>query len=434
MSAPDTSAAALERRTMAKVMWRLPALMALMFLVNNIDRVNVSFAALTMNRDLGLSPLAYAWGAGIFFWAYFAFEVPSNVILARMGARRWIARIMISWGLVSGAMALVTGQTSFLILRFLLGAAEAGFIPGLLYYITRWFPQRYRARATAIFFLSAPVGNAVAGLLAVPLLSLDGWLGLAGWQWMFVAEAIPALALGAWVLFRLPERPRDAKWLTREECAWLEGAADQQVAKHPPALEQVKAVFNRRVGLLSLAYFGRNCAMYGVSLFLPLMLQAAGLSNAQVSYVATIPFLIAGLGAVAWAASSDRFSERHGHTIGAMVLAACGLALAAALGPSWGALIAVSLAAVGLYGQAVTFWSLPPMMLNAGTIAAGLAAINAVGNLGGFIGPYVVGKAATDTGNYGMALYLLAGAAAASALVSLVIWRLKWDRPAQGVI
>ena len=201
----------LERRTMRKVMWRLPPLMALMFLINQLDRVNVSFAALTMNSDLGLSTVAYAWGAGIFFIAYFAFEVPSNLILERVGARRWIARIMITWGIISGAMALVTGPTSFLVVRFLLGAAEAGFVPGLVLYITYWFPPRYRARATAVFFFAAPMGNAVAGMLSVPLLAMNGVWGLTGWQWMFVVEALPAVLLGFYILKNLPDRPRVAR-------------------------------------------------------------------------------------------------------------------------------------------------------------------------------------------------------------------------------
>ena len=219
--------AELQRRTMRKVMWRLPPLMALMFLINQLDRVNVSFAALTMNRDLGLTALDYAWGAGIFFIAYFAFEIPSNLILERVGARRWIARIMITWGLVSGMMAMVVGQNSFLAVRFLLGAAEAGFVPGLVLYITYWFPPQYRARATAVFFFAAPMGNAVAGMLSVPLLALNGTLGLTGWQWMFVVEAIPAVLLGFYILRNLPDRPRDAKWLTGEERDWLE----RQVAR-----------------------------------------------------------------------------------------------------------------------------------------------------------------------------------------------------------
>jgi len=410
---------------MAKVMWRLLPLMALMFLVNQLDRVNVSFAALTMNRDLGLSTRDYGLAAGIFFIAYFAFEVPSNLVLERMGARRWIARIMISWGLVTGATLLVKGAASFLTLRFLLGVAEAGFVPGLLLYINWWFPAQYRARATAIFFFCAPVGNAVAGLLSIPLLAMDGLVGLHGWQWMFLAEAVPALLLGLYVLRALPDRPRDAHWLTPQERDWLE----QQVetgAPHRSVLAQLAAILNRRAALLSAIYFTRNMAMYGVSLFLPLILSGAGLSNSQVGLAAAIPFTCAAVGAVIWAAHSDRRNERHWHTIIAMMLAATGLALAAALDASVWSLAAVSVAAIGLYAQAVCFWSLPSTVLGAGAAAAGIAAINATGNLGGFAGPYLVGSFARGA-DFSTGLFLMAGCAAISAGLSYLLMCMKWD-------
>ena len=414
---------------MRKVMWRLPPLMALMFLVNQLDRVNVSFAALTMNRDIGLDALSYAWGAGIFFLSYFAFEIPSNLILERVGARLWIARIMITWGVISGAMALVTGPASFLIVRFLLGAAEAGFVPGLVLYITWWFPPGYRARATALFFFAAPMGNAVSGLLSVPLLKLNSVAGLAGWQWMFIAEAVPALLLGLYILRYLKDRPRDAAWLTPQERDWLERQVEGGRTPHGVAV-QLRAILNRRAGLLSLIYLTRNMAMYGVSLFLPLILSGAGLSNTQVGFSATIPFLTAALGAVVWAWHSDRRNERHWHTINAMALAATGLTLSAFLGPSAWSLVAISIAAIGLYAQAVCFWSLPPLMLSATAAAAGIAAINATGNLGGFLGPYIVGATVRGGTDFSAGLYLMAGCATVSAGLSYFLMRLKWD--AQG--
>jgi len=412
---------------MRKVMWRLPPLMALMFLVNQLDRVNVSFAALTMNRDIGLDTVAYAWGAGIFFLSYFAFEIPSNLILERVGARVWIARIMITWGLISGAMALVSGPVSFMIVRFLLGAAEAGFVPGLVLYITWWFPPAYRARATALFFFSAPLGNAVSGLLSVPLLKLDKLAGLAGWQWMFVIEALPALLLGLFILRYLKDRPRDAKWLTAEECAWLERHVEPR-KHHETVATQLRAILNRRAGLLSAIYLTRNMAMYGVSLFLPLILSGAGLSNSQVGFAATIPFVTAAVGAVIWAANSDRTNERHWHTISAMLLAAAGLIVSAQLGASVWSLVAISIAAIGLYAQAVCFWSLPPLMLSTGAAAAGIAAINATGNLGGFLGPYLVGATARNGTDFTSGLYLMAGCAVLSAALSFLLMRMKWDR------
>src|SRR5438067_1798093 len=394
-------------------MWRILPLMALMFLVNQLDRVNVSFAALTMNRDIGLDTLGYAWGAGIFFIAYFAFEVPSNLVLERVGARVWIGRIMISWGLVTAATAWVTGPASFLAARFLLGAAEAGFVPGLLLYITYWFPPRYRAGATAVLFFFAPMGNAVAGLLSVPLLSLNG-LGLKGWQWMFITEAVPALALGLYILVRLCDRPRQARWLSDMEKAWLEGEV-QSDRPHGTMAEQVRALFDRRVTMLSAIYFFRAMAMYGVSLFLPLILSGAGLSNQQVGFAATVPFAAAGIGAVIWGWHSDRHKERHWHTLSAMLLAAVCLALVPLLGASLWSLAVLSAAAIGLYAQAVCFWSLPPLMLKAGTAAAGIAAINATGNLGGFVGPYLVGVTVRGGNDYSSGLYLMAGCALLSA-------------------
>lgn len=411
---------------MAKVTWRLLPLMALMFLVNQLDRVNVSFAALTMNRDLDLDALAYAWGAGIFFIAYFVFEVPSNLVMERVGARLWIGRIMISWGLITGATALATGPFSFVVARFLLGAAEAGFVPGLLLYITYWFPPRYRAGATAVLFFFAPMGNAVAGLMSVPLLSLNGF-GLKGWQWMFIAEAVPALVLGLYILVRLCDRPRQARWLNEDEKNWLEAQLESG-HQHAALGEQIRALFDRRVGLLSAIYFCRTMAMYGVSLFLPLILAGAGLSNSQVGFAAAIPFAVAGIGAVIWGWHSDRRDERHWHTLTAMLLAAAGLAAAPLLGPSFWSLVALSAAAVGLYAQAVCFWSLPPMMLKTGMAAAAIAAINATGNLGGFLGPYLVGATVQGGTDYSSGLYLMAGCALLSAALSSILMRLKWER------
>jgi ACS family tartrate transporter-like MFS transporter len=269
------------------------------------------------------------------------------------------------------------------------------------------------------------MGNAVAGMLSVPLLAMNGVLGLTGWQWMFVVEALPAVLLGFYILKALSDRPRDAKWLTVEERTWLERAV-QTKTPHGSAWQQIRAILNRRAGLLSLIYFTRNMAMYGVSLFLPLILSGAGLSNTQVGFAATIPFLTAALGAVAWAWSSDRFNERHWHVIAAMLLAAGGLTISAFLGPSVWSLVAISIAAIGLYAQAVVFWSLPPLMLSGMAAAAGIAAINATGNLGGFLGPYIVGATARG-GDFSTGLYVMAGCALTSAVLSLVLKFLKWD-------
>jgi ACS family tartrate transporter-like MFS transporter len=431
MSAPpDLQAdAQLERRTVRKVMVRLLPLMAAMFLVNFIDRVNVGFAALTMNADIGLSPIAYAWGAGIFFVAYFVFEVPSNLVMERIGARVWMARIMLTWGLVSGATAFVEGPWSFLALRFLLGAAEAGFVPGMLLYVTYWFPPRYRGRAVAWFFIAAPLSSAIAGLLSVPILRMDGFWGFRGWQWMFMLEALPALLLAFVVLGYLVDTPRKAAWLRTEERDWLERQCERP-AQQVRAAEQLRTLLDPRVWLLSAIYVGRTTAMYGISLFLPLILQAIGLTNEQTGVVAAVPFAAATVGSVLWAYSSDRHNERHWHSIAAVWLAAIGLTAASAIGPSAWALVAISLAAIGLYAQAVCFWALPPMMLSRTAAAAGIAAINSVGNLGGFIGPYLVGWTAAATGGYRAGVLVLAAFAAASGILGIVLSRLGWDRRA----
>lgn len=429
MPAPSdlTADAAIERRILRKVMIRLLPLMAAMFLVNFVDRVNVGFAALTMNGDIGLSPIAYAWGAGIFFVAYFVFEVPSNLVMERVGARLWMARIMLTWGLISGATAFVAGPGSFLALRFLLGAAEAGFVPGMLLYVTYWFPPGYRGRAVAWFFIAAPLSSAIAGLLSVPILRMDGLWGFRGWQWMFILEALPAVLLAAVVLWYLVDTPRKAAWLTDDERDWLERHCEHP-AEHVRPMAQLRTLLDRRVWLLSAIYVGRTTAMYGVSLFLPLILQAIGLTNERTGIVAAVPFVAATVGSVLWAYSSDRCDERHWHSIAAVWLAAIGLVGASLVGPSLWALAAISLAAIGLYAQAVCFWALPPMILSRAAAAAGIAAVNSVGNLGGFVGPYLVGRAQTATGSYRAGVLVLAAFAASSGMLGIILWRLGWDR------
>ena len=420
-------ARALERRTMRKVMWRLLPLVALMFLCNSVDRVNVSFAALTMNKDLGLSTLGYAWGAGIFFFAYFAFEIPSNLIMEKVGARLWMTRIMLTWGMVSAATALVTGIKSFLLVRFLLGAAEAGLVPGIVLYISYWFPPLYRGRAVAFFVLAQPMSFVVAGLLSAPLLRMEGVAGLHGWQWMFLLEAVPSLLLSLVVFRFLTDRPRAAAWLTPEERRWLE-ARTEQPAAHANMLAELRLLLDRRIAFLATIYIGRTTAMYGISLFLPLIVQGMGVSNERNGLISAMPFFVATMGSLLIGWSSDRRGERHWHTIGNMGLAAVGMAAAAWLGVSAWSLVAISLAAIGLYAQPSTFWPLPGRMLAPSMAAAAIAAINAIGNLGGFFGPYIVGWTQQATGDYASGLYLLAGFALASGGLGIVLKRRKWER------
>lgn len=419
----------IEKRTMRKINVRLLPMFAAMFLVNSLDRGNVSFAALTMNSDIGIGPTMFAWGAGAFFLTYFLFEVPSNVALARFGARIWMARIMVSWGLASAAMALVVGAKSFVFVRLLLGAAEAGLVPGMVLYITFWFPRRYRATAVAWLFISAPASYAIASALSVPILQMDGMGGLTGWQWMFIIEALPSIFLAVIVLVYLKDSPDKAAWLTAEEKLWLDGEIRRDSTPAPVHHAGTAAsLFNTRVALLALIYFMRTTSLYGINLFLPQIIKAMGMSNTQVGFYGTIPYLAATVGSMVWAASSDRTGERYWHTSTAILSGAAGLVLAGLFSSPWLAMAALSVAAIGTYSQAVCFWSLPPLILAAGTASVGIAAINAIGNLGGFCGPYIVALAVQATGGFGIGLYVLAGCAALSGILTIYLQTLGWDR------
>ena len=419
----------LERRTMTKVAWRLLPLIVVIYFVAYVDRTNVGFAAISMNQDLGFTPYLYGWGAGIFFIGYALFEVPSNVMLHRIGARVWIARIMLTWGIVSGCMALVAGATSFLTLRFLLGVAEAGFFPGVLLYFTYWFPKAYRARVISALFLAVPGSNAVAAAISGILLQMDGVWGLSGWQWMFLLESVPAVLLAPVVLVTLTDRPAQATWLQPDERDWLvqrmeaEHQALQGERAEPRLLE---VLADRRVISLSLIYLTIVTATYGITFFLPLIVKAHGLSNVNTGLVTSIPYIIGTIGMVVWAQSSDRRQERRWHFIVACGLAAVGLVSAGLAGSLAMAITAMSVAAVGLYGSKPAFWPLPSMFLTGVGAAAGIAMVNSIGNLGGFVGPYIVGWLNDRTGRYDAALYFLAGCAVASALIALASVRSRY--------
>jgi ACS family tartrate transporter-like MFS transporter len=417
---------ALERRTMTKVAWRLLPLIVVIYFVAYVDRTNVGFAAISMNQDLGFTTYVYGWGAGIFFLGYALFEIPSNVMLHRIGARVWIARIMLTWGIVSGCMALVVGATSFLTLRFLLGVAEAGFFPGVLLYFTYWFPKTYRARVISALFLAVPGSNAVAAAVSGLLLQLDGVLGLAGWQWMFLLESVPAVLLAPVVLVTLTDRPADAQWLRPDERVWLvermtaEGQALQGQQAERPLLN---VLADRRVLALSMIYLTIVTATYGITFFLPLIVKAHGLSNVNTGLTAAVPYVVGTIGMVLWAQSSDHWQERRWHFVVACGLAAIGLISAGRASSLTAAIAAMSVAAVGLYGSKPAFWPLPSTFLTGVGAAAGIAMVNSIGNLGGFVGPYIVGWLNDRTGRYDAALYFLAGCAMASALIALATVR-----------
>jgi ACS family tartrate transporter-like MFS transporter len=399
--------------------------MFVLYIVAFLDRVNVGFAALQMNEDLGFSDTVYGLGAGIFFIGYFVFEVPSNLIMEKVGARVWIARIMITWGVISSAMFLVRGETSFYILRFLLGVAEAGFFPGMILYLTYWFPARERARRVALFMTAIPIAGVFGSPLSGALLTLDGFVGLAGWQIMFLAEGIPAVLLGLVVLRFLPNGPDEARWLQPEERSWLRGALEQEnrIKSEHGEYTTRQALTNGKVWLLAAIYFGIVTSLYGVSLWLPLIIEdISGFGTFAVGLLGAIPYLAGAVGMVFLARHSDATGERRWHVAVAAFVGAIGLVLTGAAGSSTVVeMAALTLAALGIYSTLATFWSLPTAFLSGTAAAAGIALINSVGNLGGFVGPYVVGFLSDATGSFYAGLLFLAALVLVAGLLALAV-------------
>lgn len=420
ISAGDDAAASATR----KVLRRLVPFLGLLYFVSFLDRVNVGFAALTMNADVGLTPAMFGLGSGIFFIGYALFEVPSNLLLERVGARRWIARIMISWGVVSAAMALVAGPRSFYALRFLLGVAEAGFFPGILLYLTYWVPWERRGRILASFMLALPVSSAIGAPASAALLGMDH-LGLRGWQWLFLLEGIPAIALGFAVLRLLPDRPRDADWLAADERDSLESelAAERAAIAAQSHAGLRDALLDGRVWVLSVVYFCVVTGLYGLSFWLPQILQGlAGWSDLQVGFATALPYVAAAVAMVAVGARSDRTGERRWHTALPAVAGAVALAVSAYPGlPPHAALAALALSAAGIYAVLPVFWTLPMAILTGTAAAAGIALINSIGNLGGFLGPTLIGFVKNASGDYGPSLLALAGLLLAA---GGIVWRL----------
>jgi MFS transporter, ACS family, tartrate transporter len=416
-------ASALEARTLWKVTLRIVPFVMLLYFVAFIDRVNIGFAALTMNQALGFSSSVFGFGAGIFFLGYFLFEVPSNLALHRFGARIWIARVMVSWGLVSGAMAFVGGATSFYVLRFLLGAAEAGFFPGIILYLSYWFPARRRAAVTAVFLAAAPLSTALGSPVSAALLELDGIGGLAGWQWMFLAEAVPAVLLGIVVLFFLTDRPEQAAWLAEDEKRWLVAAMAAEGQRNAASHSLWRGLADPRVLALALVYFGTSAGLYTLGIWSPQIIKQFGLSNLQVGFLNAIPAGIAILAMVFWAWNSDRTGERTWHTVSACLLGAIGLAFAGSAGTTASVLAALTLVNIGISAAKAPLWSMPTLFLGGPAAAAGIATINSIGNLGGFAGPYMIGWIKDRTGSFLGGLYFVAALLVLSAVLTLVLRR-----------
>jgi len=423
---------AIERRTIMKVSWRLLPLVALGYCIAYVDRSNISVAALTMNKDLGFSAYLYGWGAGTFFFGYFLFEIPSNLILEKIGARIWIARIMITWGIISGLMAIVTGPTSFLIVRFLLGAAEAGFFPGMILYLTYWFPAQYRGRVISTLFIAQPVANAIASIASAEILGMDGLLGIKGWQWIFIIEAVPAVLLGLVVLKIMTDRPARADWLADDERTWLQARLESESRQVESAgrMTWTRALADPRVIALSAIYFMSVTANYGIVFFMPQIIKGIGLSNTMTGWVSSVPYIVGTIGLIAWGWSSDRNNERRWHLIVASTLGALGLAFAGWSGASFWALLGMSAATVGIYGSRAAFWPMPSAFLT-GTAAAGaIAMINAIGNLGGSVGPLVVGWIKDSTNSFEAGLYFLAACSLMAAVITYFAARAAGDSAA----
>jgi ACS family tartrate transporter-like MFS transporter len=405
-----------------KVRWRLIPFLFLLYIVAYLDRVNVGFAAIDMNRDLGFSAAVYGMGSGIFFLSYTTLEVPSNLLLARFGVRVWIARIMFSWGVVSTAMMFVNGAATFYVLRFLLGAAEAGFFPGIIFYLTQWFPARERARAVGLFMTATALAGVIGAPLSSALLQLDGALGLKGWQWLFLIEGLPAMLLAPVVLMKMTERPADATWLTPEERDWLSREiANEQAQTENAHVTLRAALLSPRLWLVSVPYLCIVIAFYGVTFWLPQIVQGnSGLGSATVVLLSAIPYVAATMGLVMVGASSDRHGERRWHVAVPCLIGALGFVLTV-MAPQTLAvsLTTLSIAAFGIWGTLGPFWTLPTAFLRGTAAAGGIALVNSVGNVGGFVGPIIVGEIRERTGQFAPGLLTLAGVLVFGAIVAL---------------
>lgn len=406
---------------------RLIPFMFILYIVAYLDRVNVGFAALQMNAELHLSHAAFGFGSGIFFIGYFLFEIPSNLILHKIGARKWIARIMITWGVIAAAMMFVTGPKSFYALRFLLGLAEAGFFPGMILYLTYWFPRRYLARNVALFMTATALAGVVGGPVSGALLEMHGRAGLSGWQWLFLLEGIPAVLLGIAVFFYLPERPEKSAWLPQDEKEWLRKrlAREQEDKAAEPEQGLLPVLKSGRVWFLCLIYFTLVVAMYGIALFMPLMLQSmTGFSPFLVGIVSIVPYLAAAVFMVVVGLASDRTGERRLYMAGSLVLAAFGFLISVLTGSPAISVVCLVIAAAGVWGALGPFWAFAGSFLSGTGAAGGFALINSIGNLGGFMGPTLIGFFRDSTGSYATGMVFLGLMVLAGGIGS---WLLKFS-------
>ncbi|HET6383075.1 MAG TPA: MFS transporter [Armatimonadota bacterium] len=405
---------------LGKVTRRLIPFLFILYISAYLDRINVGFAQLEMKSALHFGDVVYATGAGIFFVGYFLFEIPSNLILHRIGARVWIARIMVTWGVISCCMMFVRTPASFYALRFLLGLAEAGFFPGMILYLTYWFPAEERARAVSRFMTATPLAGVIGGPLSGALLKLHGRSGLQGWQWLFLVEGIPSIILGFVTLFYLTDRPEKAHWLLPEERESI--LNELRSEQERPVYTLGQALSNPAVLLLTALYFAMQIGFYGFTMWLPLIIKGmSGMSDLLVGILSAAPYILAAIGMVVVGTHSDRTGERRMHVALSCVTAAAGLGISAVLQNPWIALASLSLAALGLWGTLGPFWAMPTAFLSGTAAAGGIALINSVGNLGGFVGPYAMGWLKQTTGGFTVGLFTLAGSLLVAALLAVSI-------------
>ena len=429
--APDRD---IKSAVVSRLTWRLVPFLFLLYIVAYLDRINVGFAALQMQEQLGFSDAVYGTGAGIFFAGYFLFQVPSNLVLSRVGARRWLSVIMIVWGVISSSMIFVSTPKSFYAMRFLLGLAEAGFFPGVILYLKNWFPADALARTVALFMTAAPLSGVVGGPISGALLGLHHLGDLAGWQWMFLLEGVPAILFGGVVFIYLTDSPQDAHWLIAEHRVWL---VDTLQHESEPSVGENNlgeniAVINKpnpftaftsgRIWMLAFVYFALNTCSYGISLWLPNLIRSlSGVSEFNIGLLSAIPYIAAAVAMVLAGLHSDRTGERRWHVAVSAFVGAAALLIASQTTSLVPMITAISVAVLGVFAMLGPFWAMPTSLLNATTAAAGIALINSIGNLGGFTGPYIIGLLRTSTGEFRGGLLVLSTALAVSGCVVLLV-------------
>lgn len=428
MSTEYSQVSAIERETMRKVAWRLLPFLTLCYVIAIIDRGNIGMASLQMNEDLGLTATAFGFASSLFFFAYFLFEVPSNLAMQKFGAKVWIARIMVTWGVITAATAFVESSTSLYIMRFLLGAAEAGFFPGVILYLTYWLPANYRARMVAIFMVAIPGANFIGSPLSGLLLSLDGWMGMRGWHWLFILEGIPAILLGIACLFALTDRPEQAKWLNSEQKAWLvERLQFERQQKTPIGhISLWQLLKNKYIWSMIIIYSGASAAGSTMSVWAPQLIKSFGLSNLEIGLVNAIPYGLASIAMIFWGRSSDRKNERRWHTAITLLMISFGLLIALFTSSLIGTIFLLSVVLIGAYSMKGPFWALASSWMSPSTTAAGLAAIGAFANLiGGGLMVNIYGAIHDATGSHAIALLPLAALNLVSAIMVFVMSRKK---------